>query len=108
MKRLILFALACAMILPTSFTYADMKEDPHKSISPLAGLLCPVVDTKLLDINNATKDQIKTLPGIDDDYCKKIIAGRPYTKMSQLVSDEIIPKAIYDKIKDHIVIIPPK
>lgn len=57
----------------------------------------------MMDINTATADQLKTLPGIGDAYAKRIIAGRPYSAKNQLVTKGIIPKATYDKIADKIV-----
>ena len=57
----------------------------------------------LLDINSATADQLKALPGIADAYSAKIIAGRPYDRKDQLVSRNIVPQATYDKIKDSII-----
>ena len=57
----------------------------------------------LVDINSASVDELKALPGIGEKYSAKIVAGRPYANKSQLVSKNVIPEATYKKVQDKII-----
>ena len=101
---LIAFALLGASFAMTPLRVASAQTKEPGSVPEMNA---PTA-TEKLDINTATKDQLKALPGIGDAYSQKIIAGRPYRAKNQLVQKKIIPQATYDKIKDLIIAKQPK
>ena len=58
---------------------------------------------KLVDINSAGKKELKSLPGISDAEADKIIAGRPYLTKAHLVTHNILPRGIYDNLKNLVI-----
>ncbi len=94
--------LVFALSLVSGFATAQAAE-PGSKPEAMAGQMAKPASTDKLDINTATKDQLKALTGIGDAYSQKIIDGRPYRTKLDLVQKKIIPQATYDKIKDSII-----
>ncbi len=57
----------------------------------------------VLDLNSATGAELKSIPGIGDAYAAAILKGRPYKRKDELVDRKILPRGVYEKIKDRLV-----
>jgi DNA uptake protein ComE-like DNA-binding protein len=66
-------------------------------------LLAQTPATAPLDLNTATLDQLKALPGMGVVYAQRVIAGRPYSAKNQLVTRGIIPRETYEKLQALVV-----
>jgi competence protein ComEA len=102
-----LIALLAVLVLAGSLTavpdaYAQASKGSTKSSTAAPAPAAPAKGA-VLDINTASADELKTLPGIGEAYSKKIIDNRPYQRKDQLVSKKIIPAATYNGIKDQII-----
>jgi len=56
-----------------------------------------------VDVNSASAKELANLPGIGATRAKAIVKGRPYHGKDDLVARKILPRNVYDGIKDQIV-----
>lgn len=74
---------------------------PHASL----GTTKPAKPAPLIDINSASKAQLKTLYGIGDAEADRIIAARPFLTKTGLVTDAGLPAGLYIANKRKIIAI---
>lgn len=109
--QLIPLALAAAFALLGSglCLAADKTTSPLPATSQARA--APPKVPGLVDINSASREQLKTLPGIGDAEAARIIAARPYPSKAKLLADKVVSDEVYTGLKGRIVALqraPPK
>lgn len=60
------------------------------------------VSTGLININTASEKELDTLPGIGSVTANKIISGRPYLSVNDLLDKKIVSSKVFTQIKEKI------
>jgi DNA uptake protein ComE-like DNA-binding protein len=100
MKTMLMAVLIVALGVSVVVSQTAPPQTAGKSAAPGAAVVVP---KDPVDLNSATLDQLKELPGIGDAYAQKIVDGRPYAKKTDLLNKKIIPAATYKKISGLVI-----
>lgn len=96
--------------LATKLTDSAKVYIPFKgeSTSPLRqgseGQASTTGSESLLNINSVSSKDLDSLPGIGEVTAGKIVNGRPYTSLDELVKKKIVSQKVFDQIKDKITV----
>lgn len=98
-----LLALLVAVATATAPVLAQMKSDTKAPAKSGSMSDKKAASGKKLDLNSASEDELKSLPGIGDATAKKIVDNRPYARKDELVKKKIVSQSTYDKIKNQVI-----
>ncbi len=69
-----------------------------------AGSSGSIAPAGVVNINAATQSELESLSGVGPVTAGKIISGRPYMRLDELVEKKVIGQALFTKIKDQLVL----
>lgn len=88
--------------VPTEVEMAN-AQDIHAA-APILGVTETSASNSIININTASEGDLDTLPGIGPITAKKIIAGRPYRSVDELLQKKVVNKSVFEKIKTKVTV----
>lgn len=89
---------AMAQTSPAAAPSAASRHGSHAATkAELAASMAPV------NVNAASTDDLRKLPGIGKGRAASIVAHRPYDAPEDLVAKKAISQSLFDRIKDKVV-----
>jgi competence protein ComEA len=94
---------------------ARRLRDGEQVVVPLrrvasAPAAAPLGPGETLDINQATEAQLDLLPGIGEAYSRRIVDSRrvdgPFKALEDLLTRNVLPRALFDRVRDFLRIGP--
>jgi competence protein ComEA len=104
-NRSIVFFSASVLLLGSQLSLATESKPAGATPAahPASQAKTSSAPAKPIDINSASRAQLKTLPGIGDAEADRIIAARPYPSKAKLGAERIVSDETYLAIKGLIV-----
>jgi competence protein ComEA len=100
-------AAAAPVMLAVALGVATLTPTTGQVVAPKAKAKAKVEAKKPLDLNKASAEEMAaTLPQVGDVTAKKIVAGRPYTKVDDLAKAGI-PARVIEAIRPLVTVVPP-
>ncbi len=56
-----------------------------------------------IDLNSASEEELATLPGIGEVRAHAIVRNRPYARKDDLVRKKVIPRLVYEGMRERVV-----
>jgi len=82
---------------PTPVAVGTAAPDKTPSVKP------PAAKQQQVNLNAASREELRRLPGGSDEEAARIIAGRPYNSKADLISKKVINEGRYFEIKSLVV-----
>jgi len=77
---------------------------PEIGTSPTSSGSVKGASTSKINLNKASLGELDSLWGVGAARAAEIIKNRPYTKVEDLVAKKVITKAVFEKIRDQVVV----